>query len=181
MTWELIRASGFIAYGLLAGSVILGLLISSKLFGRAISAKALTYLHEGLAVGSLLATITHLVGLGLDEYVEFGPVALLVPGASAWEPLAVAYGIVAMWMLAVVTVSFYIRQHIGQKVWRAIHYSAFGAFVAAFAHGLMAGTDSGHPAAMVLYGSTGGVVAVLLIARVLLMGDTGRSRGSVRA
>ena len=77
MTWEIIRASGFIAYMLLAGSVIWGLLLSSKLLGRSVSAKGLTYLHEGLAIGSLLATFTHMVALYLDEYVEFGVQALL--------------------------------------------------------------------------------------------------------
>ena len=174
MTWEIIRASGFVAYGLLAASVILGLLVSSKLFGRAISAKSLTYLHEGLAVGSLLATITHLVALGLDEYVDFGLQALLVPGASSWEPQAVTLGVIAMWMLAIVTVSFYIRKLIGQKVWRFVHFASFGAFVAALAHGIMAGTDSGNPAALALYGATGAVVMVLLIARVALEGDTAR-------
>lgn len=174
MTWEIIRASGFAAYVLLAGSVIWGLLLSSKLLGRSASAKALTYLHEGLAVGSLLATITHMVALYLDEYIEFGVRALLLPGVSVWEPQAVAFGIVSMWVLIIVTVSFYIRKRIGQKVWRAIHYGSFGAFVAAFVHGIMAGTDTGSPAALTLYGATGGVVAVLLIARVALAGESKR-------
>jgi len=174
MTWEIIRASGFVAYGLLAGSVILGLLVSSKLFGRSISAKALTYMHEGLAVGSLLATITHLIALGMDEFVDFGLRALLLPGASTWEPQAVALGVVAMWMLVIVTVSFYIRKLIGQKVWRFIHFSSFGSFVAALVHGIMAGTDTGNPAALVLYGATGGVVVVLLIARVALVSEPRR-------
>jgi predicted ferric reductase len=176
MTWEIIRASGFVAYGLLALSVILGLLVSSKLFGRSISAKKLTYLHEGLAVGSLLATITHLVALGFDEFVDFGLKALLVPGASTWEPQAVALGVVAMWMLAIVTISFYIRKQIGQKLWRFVHYSSFGAFVAAFAHGIMAGTDSGSPAALIAYGATGGLVAVLLISRIALAGESRPAR-----
>ena len=133
------------AYGLLALSVVLGLLVSSKLFGRALSAKTLTYLHEGLAVGSLLATITHLVALGLDEFVDFGLKALLVPGASTWEPQAVALGVVAMWMLVDRHGVVLHPKWIGQKVWRFVHFSSFGAFVAAFAHGIMAGHRFGQP------------------------------------
>jgi sulfoxide reductase heme-binding subunit YedZ len=97
---------------------------------------------------------------------------LLLPGAASWQPQAVALGVVAMWMLAIVTVSFYIRSLIGQKTWRFIHYSSFGAFVAACAHGIMAGTDSGNPSALALYGATGGVVVALLIARVALAGES---------
>jgi len=174
MTWEIIRASGFVAYLLLSGSVIWGLLLSSKLLGRSASAKGLTYLHEGLAVGSLLATITHMVALSLDEFIEFGIGALLLPGASVWEPQPVAFGVVSMWVLTIVTVSFYIRKRIGQRVWRVIHYASFGSFVAAFAHGIMAGTDTGSPAALAMYGSTGAVVAVLLVARVALVGESKR-------
>jgi hypothetical protein len=180
MTWEIIRASGFVAYGMLALSVILGLLVSSKLFGRSVSPKGLTFLHESLAVGSLIATAAHLVALGLDDYVEFGVTALLVPGMSAWEPQAVAFGVVAMWTLAVVTFSFYVRKRIGQRAWRIVHYGAFGSFATALAHGLLAGTDSGHPGAIGLYAGTGAVVAVLLVARVMLAGE-GRRPARTRA
>jgi sulfoxide reductase heme-binding subunit YedZ len=77
-------------------------------------------------------------------------------------------------MLAIVTVSFYLRKLIGQKVWRFVHFSSFGSFVAALTHGIAAGTDSGNPAALALYGATGAVVMALLFARVALVGDTGR-------
>jgi hypothetical protein len=175
MTWEIIRASGIVAYGLLAASVIWGLALSSKLLGRSVSSKALTYVHEGLAIASLLATGTHLAALALDEYVEFGVAALLVPGASEWEPQAVALGVVSMWVLVVVAISFYARRLIGQRLWRVVHYAGFGAFVAAFLHGILAGTDSGHPVVAVMYGATGSVVAVLLVARVMLAGTSAES------
>ncbi|MCB2224891.1 MAG: ferric reductase-like transmembrane domain-containing protein [Actinobacteria bacterium] len=174
MTWEIARASGFVAYGLLAASVVAGLLVSSKLFGRAVPPKALTYLHEGLAVSSLLAVAVHLVALAVDTYVEFDLAALLLPGASEWGTQAVSLGVVAMWTMLIVTVSFYVRSRIGQKAWRTLHYASFGAFVAAFAHGIMAGTDTGNPVALVLYGSTGGLIAVLIVGRILLAGETRR-------
>jgi hypothetical protein len=174
MTWEIIRASGLVAYALLAASVVWGLLVSSKLLGRAVSAKALTYTHEGLAVAGVLATITHAGFLLADRYVDFDAAAVLIPGASSWNPAAVAMGVVAMWVTVVVTFSFYVRKWIGQKAWRAIHFGSLGAFVAALAHGVAAGTDTANPAVLVLYGVTGGAVAALLVARVALAGSPAR-------
>ena len=134
-------------------------------------------LVEAQLFGQRLALLLETLDVVLPlphEYVDFGLRALLLPGGSTWEPLAVAYGVVAMWMLTVVTVSFYVRKRIGQKAWRFIHYSAFGSFVAALLHGVMAGTDAGHPAALVMYVGSGVVVAVLLAARLLLAGEPRR-------
>ena len=87
----------------------------------------------------------------LDDYLGFGWRELLVPGAASWRPQAIALGVVGAWGLLVVGLSFYGRRLIGQKAWRYLHYGAFGTFVAATAHGVMAGSDTTHPAVLALY------------------------------
>ena len=173
--WMVIRASGLVAYGLLAASVILGLAVSSRLFGRTVPPKGVTDTHEALKIASLLATGAHVVALVLHDFVPFGWKEVLVPGASSWEPQAVALGVVAMWGTAVVTLSFYVRALIGRRAWRVLHYGAFGMFVAALLHGVAAGTDTQAPAVLALYLSTGGAVAILMVGRVVLAA-TGRAR-----
>lgn len=167
ITWFVIRASGLVAYGMLAASVVWGLLLSSGLFGRAIKAKGLTYMHEALAIAGLLATATHMVFLTLDEFVPFSVAELLVPGLDTWSPLATALGVVAMWLTLVITVSFYVRKRIGQKTWRALHYASFGAFISAAVHGIMAGTDTTNPFVMYLYVGSFAVVAGLIVLRII--------------
>ena len=180
-TWLIIRASGIVAYGLLALSVIWGLALSSTLLGRRVPARVLTYVHESLSIGALVATTGHCVALALDDYVPFGPRELLVPGASAWRTGAVAFGVVAAWGLVVVTLSFYVRRHIGRAVWRAVHYGGFGVFVAALTHGLTAGTDSASPVMHWVYVSTAAAVAALVVARVVLVGVPLPKRAAGRA
>jgi hypothetical protein len=41
-----------------------------------------------------------------------------------------------------VVLSFYVRQKIGQKTWRVIHYANFGIYIMGFLHGIRTGTDS---------------------------------------
>ena len=50
---------------------------------------------------SLLLAALALAGLVLDETVHFGVSELLVPFASTYEPGAVAWGVVALYLLVV--------------------------------------------------------------------------------
>lgn len=169
-TWMIIRASGVVAFGLVTLSVIWGLTLSSTLLGRRVSAKGLTYVHESLSVGALVATVGHAVALLVDGFVPFGPLEVLVPGASPWRTGAVAFGVVAAWGVAIITVSFYVRRHIGRTAWRVIHFGAFGVFVAALVHGLTAGTDATLPVMRWGYLVSAAIVAALTVARVALVG-----------
>ena len=50
-----------------------------------------------------LATIfvgVHVASILLDSYTSFGLTDVLVPFASAWHPIAVAWGVVAFYVLA---------------------------------------------------------------------------------
>ncbi|MGI9642796.1 MAG: hypothetical protein ACR2N9_08435 [Acidimicrobiia bacterium] len=174
LTWYIIRGSGFVAFGLLTASLLWGLMVSSKVFGRAVKAKGLQWLHESLGLAALLATIIHMVALALDEFIEFTWVDILVPGASEWEPLAVALGAVAFWSMAVVSLTFYVKEWIGQGMWRSIHYLSFGVFVAAAGHGILAGTDTTHPVAIGVYVAS--VASVVLLTAVRVIGAREPSR-----
>jgi predicted ferric reductase len=140
--WISSRLFGFIAYGVLAGSVAYGLLLSTKLLD-VIAHRPITFtLHQDLAsVGLGLAGI-HGALLGLDRTVPTSLVQIAVPFATDYRPLWVGFGQLAFWIAAVVVASFHVRRRIGQRAWRVLHYATFLSFVGATAHGLGAGTDT---------------------------------------
>jgi sulfoxide reductase heme-binding subunit YedZ len=174
LTWFIIRGSGLVAFALLSGSLVWGLLVSTKVFGRAVKAKGLQWLHESIGLAAVLATVVHMVALSVDEFVDFTWFNILVPGVSQWEPLAVTFGVVSFWTLLIVSFSFYIKKWIGQQVWRSIHYLSFGAFAAALAHGVMAGTDTSNPWVTGMYLSS--VAAVVLLTAIRVMSGQSSSR-----
>ncbi|MEA1901932.1 MAG: ferric reductase-like transmembrane domain-containing protein [Actinomycetota bacterium] len=165
--WIVIRGSGLVAFALLAMATIWGLLMSTKMLGKAVKAKPLTYFHESLGLGALLATVVHLVFLAVDDYVEFGAAELFVPGMSEWEPVAVALGVMSFYALVVVSLSFYVKRWIGHETWRSIHFLGFGGFLASMLHGVMAGADRAHPAVLGMYITSGLLVFGLMAVRVL--------------
>lgn len=164
--WMAIRGSGIIAFLLLAGSTIWGLLISTKVLGRSVKAKGISWFHESLGIGALVATGLHMYFLFNHDYIDFGYRALFVPGASAWRPLAVALGVVAFYMMFLISVSFYVKKWIGQAAWRAIHMMSFGTFLGAGLHGVFSGTDTSHPVVMGMYISSLAIVGLLLVIRL---------------
>lgn len=165
--WIVIRGSGLVAYGLLAASTIWGLLVSTKLLGRAVKTKPLTWFHESLGLGALIATGVHIVTLTMDQYIGFGWADVLLPGVAEWNSTAVALGVTGFYGLAVVTLSFYVKGIIGQKAWRTIHFLAFGTFLSAMIHGVMAGTDTANPYVTGMYVGSAVLVVGLLAVRVL--------------
>jgi predicted ferric reductase len=156
--WFLARASGLTAYVLMTLSVLAGLVVKSRPFGRAVRPVTATDTHRFLSLLALGAVALHGLTLMLDKTVHIGPAALLVPGLASYRPVATGAGVLAMEVAALIVISFRLRQRIGYRAWRRLHWATYGVFVAVTAHGIAAGTDTARPAIFALY--LGAVFAV---------------------
>lgn len=157
--WFLTRASGLTAYAVLTVTVLFGLLAKSRPFSR-LRPPAVTEVHKSLALTGLGALALHATSLVLDSTVKVTPAALVVPGLVTYRPLAVAVGVLAAWLFVAVTASFWLRKHIGARMWRRLHWLTFALFGLAAIHGVTAGTDTSQPWARGLYlGALGAVTA----------------------
>jgi len=157
--WLLARSAGLAAYAVLTLSVLAGLVLKSRPSGR-LRPATVTEVHKTLAVTGLGALALHAIALVLDSTVKVSLAALVVPGLVAYRPAAVAAGVLATWLFALVTSSFWLRKRIGIRMWRRLHWLTYALFGLATLHGIAAGTDSGQPWAHGLYiGALGSVVA----------------------
>ncbi len=158
--WLLARASGLTAYVLLTLSVLAGLVVKSRPFGRAVKTASATDVHRFLALLGLGMLALHGVALVLDSTVHISLAALVVPFVSGYRPAAVAAGVVAAELAALITLSFSLRRWIGGRNWRRLHWATYLVFGLGTVHGLAAGTDSSRPWAVGLYlGAVGAVAA----------------------
>ena len=147
LPWFVARAGGLVSWYLLAASVIWGLLLSSKMLGRIGNRRWLLDLHRFLGGLSVIFVGVHLTGILFDTYVDFGLREVLVPFAATWRPGAVAWGIVAFYLLVAVEVSSLLMRHIRRKWWHRIHLSSLLLLVLATVHGFTAGTDRSNAGA----------------------------------
>jgi predicted ferric reductase len=140
--WYTARAGGLVAWGLATVSVVWGLLLSGRITRKPKPAWVLD-LHRFLGALTVIFVAVHVLALWVDSYVQFGPAELFVPFASTWKPAAVAWGIVAMYLLVAIEVTSLLQRHMPRRVWHAVHLTSFGLFAFATVHGLTAGTDAG--------------------------------------
>lgn len=139
--WYVARASGIVAWVMLALAVIWGILVATRILGRKPRPAWVLDLHRWLGGLAVAFTAVHLVGLVLDDYVEFGLEELFVPFASEWRPSAVAWGVVALYALVAVQVTSLAMKRLPRRLWKWVHLSSFGLFFTATIHAGMAGTD----------------------------------------
>jgi predicted ferric reductase len=153
-TWMITRAAGFVAYLLLWLSTAWGLAVSSRILeGRLHGAYTYDF-HQFISLLSIGFLALHLVMLLFDTYTPYSLAQVLVPFLSTYRPLWIAVGILSFYLILLVTITFYIRDRIGQAVFRAIHTVSLLAFVGAAVHGLLAGTDSPLGAVKLMYAGT---------------------------
>jgi methionine sulfoxide reductase heme-binding subunit len=160
LIWYTIRASGIVTWGLVTASVLWGLLLSSRSTRRPRPAWVLD-LHRFIAGLSFAFLAVHVGLLLADSYIGFSPSALAVPFASHWRPAAVAWGILALYMLVAIEVTSLLMARLSRRLWHAVHLGSFAVFAAATVHGLTAGTDAGKPVSRVF--AIGSIVAVVLL------------------
>ena len=147
--WFVARSSGIVAWALLSTSVVWGLLLSTKVSTTRIAARRLRPawllgLHRHLGGLAVIFTAIHLIGIVADSYVTFSWAAVLVPMASDWKPGAVAFGVVAMYLLIAIEATSLAIRHLPRNVWRWVHRSSFLLYATATWHGITAGTDAGN-------------------------------------
>ena len=176
--WYLARASGLVSWALLAVAVLWGLMLSTRVFDRSVSPKWITDLHRYLGGTALLFTGIHIAALVGDSYAHFGTKEILVPFASGWRPVAVAWGVISFWILLAVELTSLLMKHLPRRLWHAVHLSSFGLFFAATTHAITAGTDTRNAAFVI--GCTAALSTVLLLTLVRVLVPKRRALNVVR-
>lgn len=102
-------------------------------------------LHRNLALLSVAFLATHIVTAIADPFTALGVVAAAIPFASSYRPVGVGLGVIAFDLLVAITLSSLVRDRIGRRTWRLIHWAAYASWPLALAHGIESGSDSSAP------------------------------------
>ncbi len=165
--WYLSRGAGFVALGLLWISMVLGLLITDKVAKAWPGAPAAFAIHEYVSLLGLVFVAFHALILIGDQYIKYQLVQVLLPfGSVNYHPVWVGLGQIGFYVWAIISATFYVRQKIGPKAWRFIHYASFFNFVVAMIHGLAAGTDHATLWAQAVYWTMGASTLFLTAYRI---------------
>jgi DMSO/TMAO reductase YedYZ heme-binding membrane subunit len=142
--WYVTRATGIVAWALLAASVLWGLFITNKTLVRSTPPAWVLDLHRHLGGLAVVFVGVHVAVLPLDTYTDWGWADLFVPMASRWHPIPIAFGIVGLYLLLAVEITSLLGRRLPRVWWRRIHLLSFPLYVVASIHLFAAGTDTGN-------------------------------------
>src|SRR5512143_718861 len=153
--WYVTRAAGIVAYLLLWLSTAWGLAVPAKIIDRLVPRWATFDFHQFISLLAIGFMGLHIVVLVLDHYLPFTAAQVLIPFIAPYRPLWVGIGVISLYLILLVTITYYIRDRIGMRTFRAIHVFSLLAYAGATFHGIYSGTDSPLLAMQLLYEVTG--------------------------
>ena len=164
--WYTARGTGFVAVILLTISVALGVVTtmrwSAPQWPRFVSAT----LHKNISLLAVVFLTIHIASTLLDSVSPVHLLNAIVPFTGTYRPLGIGLGVVAVDLLAALVITSLLRQRIGYRIWRAVHWSAYACWPVAMLHGLNSGTDAGAGWASIVYISCAALVTAAVGWRV---------------
>jgi methionine sulfoxide reductase heme-binding subunit len=161
--WVASRGAGIGAIVLASASVGLGL--AQRIPAVRARVRELRPVHEALALATLAAIVLHGVLLLGDGWLKPTLAQLTVPFAASFSPFWTALGILSFYALALMSLSYYARGHIGVARWRALHRFTIVPWAGGLIHALGMGSDAGTTWFLALVGLTAVPALVLLALR----------------
>ena len=141
LLWYTTRGAGAVSLVLLSVVVVLGLLARVRFETRGWPRFLSAAVHRDLALMTLVFLLLHIVTAVVDPFTHLGLVAALVPFGSYYRTVWLGLGTIAFELLIAIVATSLLRQHIGARVWRAIHWLAYLSWPVAVIHGIGTGTD----------------------------------------
>ncbi|HVX43867.1 MAG TPA: ferric reductase-like transmembrane domain-containing protein [Mycobacteriales bacterium] len=165
--WLVSRASGLALLLLFSLVFVLGVATRTGSGRRRWQRFVVAELHRTFALFSVAFLLLHLLTAILDPYVTIGWAATVLPFLSGYRTLALGLGTLAVDLGAAVLITSVLRDRLGYRSWRAVHWLAYVAWPLAFVHSLTAGNDLGVWWVAAIEWISAGAVATAMVARLL--------------
>ena len=140
--WFATRGAGIVSLILFSVVTCLGLLAVARTQSAAWPRFLTVELHRTLALLSIVFLAIHIVTAIVDPFTSLGVAAAIVPLASSYRPVAVALGVVSVDLTLAVIVTSLLRERVGQRAWRLVHWASYAAWPLAVLHTITAGSDA---------------------------------------
>lgn len=139
--WYLGRGFGVSALVIFSLVTALGLLVRSGRPLPGLPRFAVTSIHRSLSLAGLALLGVHILSLLADPYAQLRVTDVLLPFLGRRRPMWLGLGTLALDLVVVLVVSSLLRDRIGLRAWRALHWLAYACWPVAILHAVGTGTD----------------------------------------
>ncbi|GLY13567.1 ferric reductase [Kineosporia sp. NBRC 101677] len=141
--WYLARGSGVVSLLLFTVVVALGIANRSGRPFAGMNRLAVASVHRSAVLLALVFLVVHVVALVFDPYAQLDLIDLVLPFGSGYRPFWVGLGTLALDLALAVAITSLLRERIGHRAWRAVHWLAYAMWPVALLHGIFSGSDRG--------------------------------------
>lgn len=160
--WYLGRGTGVVSLLLLTIVVVLGIVTRSGRSVLGLPRFGLVALHRSASLMAVTTLGIHVISMIADPYAQIRLIDAVLPFRAGYRPLWVGLGTLSLDLMVALVATSLLRQRLGPRVWKAIHWSAYALFPFAVMHAAGSGSDVGFTwMRAVLIGCSVVVVAAL--------------------
>jgi DMSO/TMAO reductase YedYZ heme-binding membrane subunit len=140
--WYLTRGMGVGALILLTLSVALGVVTSTRWRSDRWPRFITSGLHRNLTLLAIAFVGVHVLATVADGYTPIGLRDAFIPFISPYRPIWLGLGAIAFDLLIALIATSLLREKIGYRMWRYVHWLAYASWPVALVHALGTGTDA---------------------------------------
>lgn len=135
------RAAGLVTLLLLTASVLLGVITAGRFSSDRWPRFLTAGLHRNISLLVLVFLALHVSTTVFDTFVSIPVAAAFVPFVSSYKTFWLGLGAIALDLLLALSITSLLRNRLGHRSWRRVHWLAYACWPIGLAHGLGAGTD----------------------------------------
>jgi methionine sulfoxide reductase heme-binding subunit len=166
--WYLTRSTGAVALLLLTLALALGVADVRRFSTPRWPRFVVDSLHRTVSLLAIAFLAVHVLTSVLDSFAPISLLDAFVPFAGSYRPFWLGLGTVAFDLVLAVLITSLLRQRLGYRSWRAVHWLAYASWPIALLHGFGTGSDVKSGWLLVLSVGCLGIVLAAVLARVLV-------------
>jgi sulfoxide reductase heme-binding subunit YedZ len=143
--WYATRGLGAATLIVLTCTVVLGIVTATRWIGQSTPGFVTADLHRNLSLIALGLLAAHIITTVLDPFAHISVRDVIIPFGAAYRPVWLGLGVVAAEIMVVVAATSMLRDRVGPRAWRLIHWIAYASWPVAVIHGLGTGSDARAP------------------------------------
>jgi methionine sulfoxide reductase heme-binding subunit len=165
--WFATRGAGVMTLVCLTLVVILGIMTSVRIEGRRTPRFVTASLHRNFGLFTIVLLSVHIATSVIDPFAGIRPVDAAIPFVGSYRTVWLGLGVIGAELMLAVTLTSLLRERLGPRLWKLVHWAAYASWPLALVHGLGTGSDSQAPWMLGLTAACGAAVLITLGRRLL--------------
>lgn len=140
--WYMTRGFGLIDLVLLTATMVMGLTQVVRYARPGWPRFVVSALHKNISLLAVVFLGIHVATAVLDTFAPISIASVFIPFVGKYRPLWLGLGALALDLLVALVVTSLLRERMGQRTWKLLHWAAYLCWPVAIVHGLGTGSDT---------------------------------------